>query len=339
MQWDRIVNKLQFDLTTYCNASCGGCVRNQEGGPVQPWLEMSHFDVDIWNRMFAEDTRGWAIDELVLNGSWGDAMMHPKIEQMIDTFTHYHPESRISIATNGSIRSTDFWSRFAKVMNWSRGHVVQWAVDGLADTHSLYRRGTDFDKIIENMKAFNDAGGNSKMIVTLFDYNVHQIEDLEQVAKDAGCLDFELRWSHNPHMIFRHDENPYEVKMSKEIAEYQKRINDYTTAVTTRDEDRFDSMFDDDFQHKSKCPWYNNSMVQITPWATVIPCCHIGSIYHNKKAGILTDPETWPNITSTNNLNNYPLGEILRNKWFNKALPDGLNRGGWSICKQQCGVK
>jgi hypothetical protein len=127
--------------------------------------------------------------------------------------------------------------------------------------------------------------------------------------------------------------------MSKEIAEYQKRINDYTTAVTTRDEDRFDSMFDDDFQHKSKCPWYNNSMVQITPWATVIPCCHIGSIYHNKKAGILTDPETWPNITSTNNLNNYPLGEILRNKWFNKALPDGLNRGGWSICKKQCGVK
>jgi MoaA/NifB/PqqE/SkfB family radical SAM enzyme len=337
MQWEKIVNKLQFDLTTYCNAACGGCVRNQEGGPVQPWLKMEHFDVDIWNRMFTEDTRGWAINELVLNGSWGDAMMHPQIEQMIDTFTHHHPESRISIATNGSIRSTDFWTRFAKVLNWSRGHMLQWAVDGLADTHSLYRRSTDFNKIIDNMQAFNNAGGKSKMIVTLFDYNVHQISELEKVAKDTGCLDFELRWSHNPHMIFQHDETPYEVKMSKEINPYQKKLKN-APDPSTRDEILFDSMFDNNNQYNTKCPWYNNSMVQITPWATVIPCCHVGSIYHNKKAGILTDPETWPQITSTNNLKIHSLGEILSNSWFNKTLPDGLDRGGWAVCKRQCGV-
>lgn len=338
MKWERIVNKLQFDLTTYCNAACGGCVRNQAGGPVQPWLDMSHFDVDIWNRMFSEDTRGWAIEELVLNGSWGDAMMHPKIEQMLETFTQYHPESRISIATNGSIRSTDFWSRFSKIMNSTRGHMVQWAVDGLADTHSLYRRKTDFNKIIDNMQAFNDAGGQSKMIVTLFDYNVHQIPELEQLAKDKGCTDFELRWSHISYQKFLHDDNPYEIKMSKEIAEYTKQLKSHGDFGTLRDQDRYDLMFDERYRRKTKCPWYNNSMVQVTPWATVIPCCHIGSIYLNKKAGILTNPESWPQIPSTNSLYNHSLGEILSNRWFNETLSNSLDNGGWAVCKKQCGV-
>jgi hypothetical protein len=53
--------------------------------------------------------------------------------------------------------------------NWHLpGVTVGFALDGLADTHALYRQDTDWHKIIENACAFIDAGGSSKVEICSF---------------------------------------------------------------------------------------------------------------------------------------------------------------------------
>ena len=33
--------------------------------------------MNLWKRLCTEDTKGWYIGQLALNGNWGDLMMHP----------------------------------------------------------------------------------------------------------------------------------------------------------------------------------------------------------------------------------------------------------------------
>ena len=63
------VHKLQFDITSYCNARCGACVRNKDGGETEPELALKHFDMNLWKRLCTEDTKGWYIGQLALNGN------------------------------------------------------------------------------------------------------------------------------------------------------------------------------------------------------------------------------------------------------------------------------
>jgi len=67
MNWYKQVHKLQVDMTSHCNARCGACIRNVDGGETRPGLELTHFDVDVWKRMATVDTKGWWVRQLALN--------------------------------------------------------------------------------------------------------------------------------------------------------------------------------------------------------------------------------------------------------------------------------
>lgn len=152
MCWDKAFRKLQVDLSSYCNARCGACARNISGGETVDWLKLEHFDVDLWNRLVSEDTKGIQLEKLTLNGNWGDPGMHPHLPEMMETFIEYHPECSIYIATNGSMHNPDWWKRLGEVLISGLNHLVQFAVDGIADTHHLYRRNTNFKRLIANVK-------------------------------------------------------------------------------------------------------------------------------------------------------------------------------------------
>ena len=83
MNWYKQVHKLQIDLTSHCNARCGACIRNVNGNEIKPGLELKHFDLDVWKRITTEDTKGWYISHLSLNGNWGDAVMHPDLLEIV----------------------------------------------------------------------------------------------------------------------------------------------------------------------------------------------------------------------------------------------------------------
>ena len=52
---------------------------------------------------------------------------------------------KLSMHTNGSAREQNWWKELAKYRV-----IVTFGIDGLEDTHHLYRISTDFNKIIDN---------------------------------------------------------------------------------------------------------------------------------------------------------------------------------------------
>lgn len=339
-----LVESIQLDVTSYCNAKCGSCGRNRDGGDIQPWLELTHLDVEFWDRFLSGlDKEKYQIKRLHFNGNWGDAILHPQLIDVIKIFRKHYPKSIVTIPTNGSARSLEWWEELASVLDNSEYYSeVQFAIDGLEDTHSIYRRNTDYNKIINNIKTFVNAGGIAQAVITVFDHNIHQVDDIVQIARDIGCANVFIRPSHEDVMHIRTETENYDI--TAELArltvtdknwKYNNVLNrsywlkDLNTILKRGSELSLTHV-------DSKCPWIERVSIQIDSWGNVWPCCHIGN--RAIHAGF-KDAAEYKELYGTNNLNNYSLDEILANNWFTKSLPQSLESNPWTVCKQICGVK
>jgi len=95
---------------------------------------------------------------------------------------------RLLISTNGGMRNAEWWHQLASLLD--QDDRVLFCIDGLADTNHLYRIGVVYDRVIENLKAFNQAGGKSIWTFIVFRHNQHQVEPAEQLSKELGCHGF-----------------------------------------------------------------------------------------------------------------------------------------------------
>lgn len=345
MQWHRKVSKLQFDVTSHCNARCGACVRNQQGGETEPELALKHFDMDLWKRLCTKDTKGWYIGQLALNGNWGDPMMHPDLVEMVKIWVDNHPETFIDIHTNGSMRNEKFWADLAKELRQYHSHQVNFAVDGLKDTHHLYRRKTDFDKIIENIKIFNEAGGSSRIITTVFEHNKHQITELRHLAETLKCEAYVIRRSHADEMKIEDKDESYTIKSSKDIKENEYKFESFyskaSDMINASQWIRVQDLWNDSkYLNDTKCPWYKDGEVQIDPFGTVWPCCHVSLFGINLSKHTLSQnvDDSIIERRTENSLFKYTLQEILSDSWFNQYLDKVVKKGKWEVCRRTCGV-
>jgi MoaA/NifB/PqqE/SkfB family radical SAM enzyme len=339
MRWDKAFRKLQVDITSYCNAKCGACARNVGGGETVDWLKLEHFDIDIWNRLVSEDINGTCLEKLTLNGNWGDPGMHPQLPVMMETFINHHPECNIFIATNGSMQSPDWWEKLGSILYNSANHLVQFAVDGLEDTHSIYRRNTNFLRIKENIRAFAKTG-RAQIIYTMFDHNVHQIEEAKQLAIELGCASFRTRLSHASRIHIETSEEDYLITTSNTSRELIQNVS--LPASDLKPTGLIKGRVFETNTNDTDCPWYNNGEIQIDPWGNVWPCCHISmwapGIKHPSKT-IDFDIESIQNkYGNFNNLKEKTLMEILLHTWYNNDIPDAVNNASWSVCKKTCDV-
>ena len=71
------------------------------------------------------------------------------------------------------------------------GVSIGFALDGLADTHHLYRQDTDWQKIIDNASAYIAAGGHAVWRFVPFDHNRHQEQACKDMSRVLGFKRFE----------------------------------------------------------------------------------------------------------------------------------------------------
>ena len=188
-------HSFDFALTTYCQAKCRSCARtNEDTGEKESWLELKHMDLNVFEKRLA-NLKNVELDDIEFCGEFGDPMMHPQVDNFIETALNYAPE--VTISTNGGLRTPDWYESIAK--KYKQRLKIDFAIDGAThDVNWLYREGVDFERAINNMKAFTNNGGYAKWLYIIFDWNWQQVTLAKQMADDM-----------NIKIIFRYNDRPH----------------------------------------------------------------------------------------------------------------------------------
>lgn len=181
------IGALHVELTSNCQASCPMCARNHHGGIENPLLKVESIGLDLF-KQFCSVEFLQQLHTVTMCGNFGDPIINNELIEIVDYISSSNSKIRVDIHTNGSARSISWWKQLKSVM--PENHLVQFGIDGLEDTHHLYRVGTNFNKIIENAKAFIEEGGKARWNFITFRHNEHQLDEARALAKELGFDSF-----------------------------------------------------------------------------------------------------------------------------------------------------
>lgn len=185
-----LVDEYQIEITSYCNAACPQCPRNNLGTGINPYMPLGHLDPLIIDQVFNHELCQ-RLRQMFFCGSYGDPIMHPHFLRILQDFRRKNPTLWLYLHTNGGAHATDYWQELAAIM---AGYgQIDFGIDGLQDTLGLYRRNVRFQQVIENATAFIQAGGRAQWNYIVFQHNQHQIETAKQMSESLGFHAFLTR--------------------------------------------------------------------------------------------------------------------------------------------------
>jgi MoaA/NifB/PqqE/SkfB family radical SAM enzyme len=343
MYRDGEVKRIHLELTTKCNASCPQCLRNVRGGKVSPNLPLTELSLqDVQHILPPAILR--TLEHITICGNYGDALVAKEALEICEYFRAWNPDIDIEFHTNGSGRSPEFWSRLALSVN-----RCVFAIDGLEDTNHIYRRNTNWNKVMESVTAFIGAGGHAVWNFIVFRHNEHQVKKASALARKLGFLKF---YAKRTGRFVRHgkvsSETPildaqgrvvgklqlpqnstFRNPVAEDIAEDFKSENDYEDWISSTN---------------ITCSAARGRGIFISAEGFVFPCCWMAQIYspgllsRRKRQVIEMMGGPTGDLSGIDALQR-PLEAIVNSQLFRSTIPAGWEKGSGrlEICARQCG--
>lgn len=322
------IKQVHIELTTRCQAQCPMCPRNYRGMDYNSGYPVTELTLADVQQLFTGPLQT-QLDKILINGNLGDFGLAKDGPEIVDWLLA-NTRARIAINTNGSMHTPNWWSALAR----PRVKVI-FALDGLEDTHSVYRKNTDFNKIMENAQAFIKAGGHAVWQMIVFNHNQHQIKRCQAFSVSLGFKEFWLfdkdrnqgpvfnrdgsfsHWIGQPH---EHPEPPEPQGLLRDHVTWYDKLDLATVRAT-------------DISCQSK----TNREIYIAADGTVYPCCYLG-FYPETMTSHPGNRQT-RRIVKENNALIYGIEHAIQ--WFNqveqtwqhKNCADGL----LYTCAKTCG--
>lgn len=325
------VRDVHLEISTLCNAACPLCPRNFKGYPYNNGYPELNLTLENARIIFKPDFLKQLI-RIRINGNYGDIVMNPEAVDIVRYFREHNKNLVINISTNGSARNQTFWQDLAA----ARAEVL-FCLDGLEDTHHLYRQNTSWQTIIKNAKTFIDAGGIAVWKFIKFDHNAHQIDSCRQLSKELGFRDFQVvDHGRNTGPVFdKHGNHTHVLGKYSGITEFavlfhQKKTNPSRLEDITREPKK-----------TLRCDATMGKSIYISATGDVSPCCWTGFYPATYGAGEYhqaINAQLAPLITK-NNAIEHSLEVCMQ--WFN-AVKQSWNHttykdGRLVVCDDNCG--
>jgi MoaA/NifB/PqqE/SkfB family radical SAM enzyme len=327
------IQDVHLEISTLCNASCPWCPRTFWGYPYNggyPELNLSLADSKkIFNYDFLKQ-----LTSIRINGNYGDIVMNPEGADIVEYFKSVNDNLHIEINTNGSARDNNFWTKLG-----NNNALILFAIDGLEDTHHLYRQNTVWKQIIKNAQTFIAAGGTAVWKMIQFDHNIHQIDQCRKLSQELGFNRFQLvDQGRNTAPVFNqrgtltHVLGKYTGETNFEILFHKKKTNQVLLEDIVVDKIPKNNIF---------CQTKTLKSIYISANGDVSPCCWTGMYPKTYGAGQYhqaANTQLIPLIAKNNALE-YPLEECIN--WFisveNAWKINSYEQGRLIICDDNCG--
>ena len=253
---------LHVEQTSRCNASCPSCVRNNLGYGVASNFEIKDLSLDRLTEVLDLLPN---LETLQYCGVRGDVIAAQNFLESLDIVLSKNIP-KIWIHTNGSMKTTAWWERLAVKLK-GVDHEVVFALDGLEDTHAIYRQNTDFNKIIENAKAFIACGGKAVWQFIPFAHNQHQI--LEAIKMSQQLKFSRFQFVHD----VRHTTEAYHHQTGLPID-----IQPWDRASKNRH--ALDKRMNNDVVVEDSCMHLTFPSLYLDHTGTLSPCCFLNKFDH-----------------------------------------------------------
>ena len=323
------VKHLHLEISSLCNARCPLCPRNFHGYPYNDGYIERNLTLEDVNKIFKP---GFVkqLTGIMINGNFGDCVMNTETTAIVKYFRHHNPKLEIQISTNGGARSKQFWQQLAEL-----DAQVLFALDGLADTHSIYRQDTVYETVLKNAKTFIKAGGRATWKMIPFDHNKHQIDACRELSKQLGFSNFTLTDQGRDTGVAV-DKKGKVVNVLGET----KKIN-FEQLLQSK---KTDQVLLEDLDPEVKqitCEVKRSKSIYVTSTGEVYPCCYTGfyprTYGHGQYYEVVNTQ--LKNIIEPNNALETSLEESIG--WFNTIEQSwnesDFKQGRLLICNDVCG--
>ena len=336
-----LIKRVRIELSTRCNSVCPDCPRNLRGVEILenvtfPLTQLYLDDIQkIFQPEFLNQLRLISVD-----GNFGDFVTAQDALEIVEFFKKTNPSLRVRISTNASARP-NIWEPLGRL---GPGVEVLFRLDGMKDTHYLYRQNTDWDLIIDNAKKFIAGGGTAIWAMIVFDHNQHQVQQCKELSEKLGFKHFRLinnpPGMRNSFNVFRRDKT-----FSHTIGNYQgtKNFEEHHATWKTSVEN---PEFELNYVKEKKCivcetmTVVDQSMGQeiyISADGHVFPCCYTG-FYPQFKSDRYSNKQLLP-LMKENNALVYGIQHSIA--WFENVVKSWdiptIKQGRILICNETCG--
>lgn len=302
--WNKdTIQWIDIELTSFCNLKCPECLR-EKNNTSSHYLNKKYLDLETLQKRIQPDTFP-SLHNINFCGTIDEPTSHPQFFEIMDYFSWV---PYLSISTNGSTRTTNWWERAAKVLS-KTSHKVTWGIDGSDETSQVYRIGSSFKKVEKNYRAFINAGGKAEWQFIVFEHNEHQLEEARQKAKDEGFVRFKVIYSHRPN-----DSGKVKKKEVEQLHKESKCI---------------------------ECRYLKDNRIFINHMGHVIPCCHL----NGKLMDFTVQPKLKSNFEeyletvdyeSDINLNNVSIDQAINGKVWSHIANSWDTENPIQRCVQVC---
>lgn len=357
------LEQMHIELTNACNAACPMCVRFFNNSPLtRPDLEIGQITLDKFKEYFPPEVIK-RCKLILFCGVHGDPCVAKDVLEICEYIASVSKTTAVRMNTNGGMRKPDWWTKLGALFSKfpRSSHSAYWqltfSIDGLEDTNHIYRRNVVWKNLIENVKAFINAGGSASWDYLIFEHNEHQIQDAMKLSKELGftefipkkalgvdngtyltqmpalnkegTLDYVINAPKNP--ANRNLENP---KGVQEVIVYPFKVDDYrklkgTTLLVDHFQQQVKRVYEDRILKEDntkfnnceiKCKsktWFGGKEIFVDNFGRVMPCCYIGTHLN----GLYTDTRT---LQLHKHMNDYGWDQFDLNK---HTLAEVLTQG------------